>query len=54
MFCEGTGFCAMAKGTLRLPANFKVKYFGSRRNVNGIGKYVAISEIWWCGGGGHF
>jgi hypothetical protein len=30
----------MAKGPLRLPANFKVKCFGSRRNVNGIGKYV--------------
>ena len=30
----------MAKGPLCLPANFKVKYFGSRLNVNGIGKYV--------------
>jgi hypothetical protein len=30
----------MAKGPLCLPANFKVKCFGSRYNVNGIGKYV--------------
>jgi hypothetical protein len=31
----------MARGPLRLPANFKVKCFGSQRNVNGIDKYVA-------------
>jgi hypothetical protein len=30
----------MARGPLRLPANFRVKCFGSRRNVNGIDKYV--------------
>jgi hypothetical protein len=30
----------MAKGPLRLPANFKVKCLGLRRNVNGIGKCV--------------
>jgi hypothetical protein len=30
----------MVKGPLRLPANFKVKCFGSGRNINEIGKYV--------------
>jgi hypothetical protein len=30
----------MARGPLRLPANFRVKCFGSQRNVNGIDKYV--------------
>jgi hypothetical protein len=32
----------MVKGPLRLPINFKVKCFGSGRNVNGIGKYVSL------------
>lgn len=30
----------MVKGPLWLPANFKVKCFGSRHNVNEIGKHI--------------
>jgi hypothetical protein len=39
LFCE---VVRMVRRPLRLHANFKVKCFGSRRNVNGIDKYVPL------------